>query len=202
MIAKSLRNGSIFICPNFLPFDVFEEFFNKAKDYPYTEGYQPAGTYYGNRFQAYPVYETKDLSIIDSRFFDLFRNGIQDILENKIIRFHCCIRKTITEELKMSKVNTKYGIIHSDYEANLKTNPSASGGDIAEFAGVFQFVQSFDGGTAFFENTWDKVPDIEVSAYPNRLTMYSSGRLHTNCTDFTFEERMVVLVFIKTDAVL
>ena len=74
-----------------------------------------------------------------------------------------------------------------------------SGGDTAEFAGVFQFVQSFDGGTAFFENAGDKVPDIEVSAYPNRLTMYSGGRLHTNCTDFTFEERIVVLVFIKTE---
>ena len=72
MIAHSLRNGSIFVCPNFLPFDVFEEFFEKVKEYPYTEGYQPTGTFYGNRFQAYPVHETKDLSVIDSRFFDWF----------------------------------------------------------------------------------------------------------------------------------
>ena len=199
MIAHSLRNGSIFVCPNFLPSDIFEEFFEKVKEYPYIEGYQPAGTFYGNRFQAYPVHETKDLSVIDSRFFNWFKNGVQDILEDKIIRFHCCVRKTITEELKRSKVNTKYGIVHSDYESDLKIDPSMSGGDTAEFAGVFQFVQSFDGGTAFFENAGDKVPDIEVSAYPNRLTMYSGGRLHANCTDFTFDERIVVLVFIKTE---
>ena len=85
MIAHSLRNGSIFVCPNFLPFDVFEEFSDKVKEYPFIEGYQPAGTFYGNRFQAYPVHETEDLSVIDSRFFDWFKNSVQDILEVKII---------------------------------------------------------------------------------------------------------------------
>ena len=107
--------------------------------------------------------------------------------------FICKIRKSITEEVKRSKVNGKYGHIHQDLQ-NGKDDAVPS-----EFASVFSFVQSYDGGTAFFENEGDTAPDIEVAAYRNRLVAYGSGRLHTSCTDFTFKERNVLVSFIRTE---
>ena len=105
----------------------------------------------------------------------------------------CRIRKTFTEEIKRSKVNGKYGHIHTDYN-NDDDDPIPT-----DFASVFYFVQSYDGGTAFFENKGDTAPDIEISAYKNRLITYNSARLHTNCTDFTFKERYVLVSFIRTE---
>ena len=193
MIAHSLRIGSIFVCPNFLPFDVFEEFSDKVKEYPFIEGYQPAGTFYGNRFQAFPCYESYDLWTVDQEYYNIFKNKHQEFLEDEMTFFICKIRKSITEEVKRSKVNGKYGHIHQDQQ-NGKDDAVPT-----EFASVFSFVQSYDGGTAFFENEGDTAPDIEVSAYKNRLVAYGSGRFHTSCTDFTFKERNVLVSFIRTE---
>ena len=192
MIAKSIREGSIHIKPNFLSSKEFEVLSGRKHLYTYREGYQPAGTYYGNRYQAYPVWETDDFAKIDTDYFDLFKNKHQEFLEDEISFFMCRIRKTFTEEIKRSKVTGKYGHIHQDYN-NDDDDPIPT-----DFASVFYFVQSFDGGTAFFENRGDTEPDIEISAYKNRLITYNSARLHTNCTDFTFKERYVVVCFLRT----
>ena len=89
------------------------------------------------------------------------------------------------EEVKKSAAKEKYGIVHRDTDV--------------EFAFVFQFVQSFNAGTAFFENFNDKLPDIEISAYRNRLILYNAQRWHAPCTDFTFKERYIISGFIRTE---
>lgn len=185
-ISDSIRNGSIYIKPNFLGQDLYEEFNNKVlKKYKFKPMYQPHAVHYGNRFQAQPCWETETLEKIDKKIYNVFKKEIENILDEKLTRFDGFIRKNITEEIKISKVNTKYGVIHMDQKA--------------EFACVYQFTQSIDGGTAFFENAGDKYPDIEISAYTDRLIMYSGRRWHTNCIDFTFPERNVLALFIKTE---
>ena len=81
----------------------------------------------------------------------------------------------ITEELLKSKTNTPYGIIHQDSDEN-------------QFAAVMPFYQSNSGGTAFFEYVFDKYPDIQIGAYPNRLIIYGAKRHHAACNDFSFKE--------------
>ena len=182
-ILDTIKKGSIYIEPNFLDEILFNEFKENLKKYKFIETYQPKRAHYGNRFQAFPCYETEDLKIIDKKFCDIFTNKIKNILNIDNIKISMFLRKNLTEELKISKANTKYGFVHRD--------------ELSEFAGVFHFVQSVDGGTAFFENHWEKVPDIEIGAYSNRLIIYNGNRWHSSCTDFTFNERIALTIFIN-----
>ena len=184
-ISDSLREGSIYLKPNFLDENLFKELKNNLNGYEYFSTYQTRETYYGNRFQAHPCYETKDLSLIDKKFYNLFKEKIEIILDESVIFLKMLIRKTLLEEIKISKANSKYGFVHRDNDV--------------EFAGVFQFTQSIDGGTAFFENFWDKYPDIEIGAYKNRITLYNANRWHSTCTDFTFSERHTLILFANTE---
>ena len=181
-IAESLRQGSIYLKPAFLTGDEFSSLQKKLHEYEYEEGYQPYKKYYGNRYQAYPCYHTNDIEIADPEFFNLFKDRHQECLEEKITNFRCVIRKAITDEVKRSAINTKYGMVHRDTWG---------------FASILHFVQSYNGGTAFFEDVVDRTPDIEVSAYPNRLIMYNGRRWHSPCTDFTFDERYVLVSFFE-----
>ena len=61
------------------------------------------------------------------------------------------------------------------------------------------FDQAYNGGTAFFFNQMEKVPDIYVSAVPNRLVLYSGGIYHAPCFDYTYKERHTLSFFFRTE---
>ena len=183
-VAQSIREGSIIVRPGFLSTQQFKELEKKILDYEYTPTHQPPMGY-GNRFQAYPCYESGDLWHIDRKTFEVFKEKIQKLLEDTIVGLQCMARRTVIEEVKQSAAKEKYGIVHRDTDV--------------EFAFVFQFAQSFNAGTAFFENFNDKLPDIEISAYRNRLILYNAQRWHAPCTDFTFKERYIISGFIRTE---
>ena len=66
-------------------------------------------------------------------------------------------------------------------------------------AGMMYFDQAYNGGTAFFFNQMERVPDIYVSAVPNRLVLYSGGIYHAPCFDYTFKERLTLSIFFKVE---
>lgn len=174
-------NGSFYLQPEWLDWSVFEEIEKSLPTLDYKPLYQPCGTYYGNRFQAYPCYEheyTKHNSLFISEF--------EKILKKKIDKksFLCIIRKAIIDEIKQSKVNTPWAIVHYDPQ---------------EIAGILYFDQTPDGGTKFFENSGDKYPDSSIGAYPNRLLLYNARRWHAIATDFTFKERYIIAFFFNME---
>ena len=59
------------------------------------------------------------------------------------------------------------------------------------------FDQAYDGGTAFFHSQMEKVPDIYISAIPNRLVLYSGSIQHAPCLDYTFKERKTISYFFR-----
>lgn len=185
---NSIRKGNIHIDNGFLNDDSYELLVNEVPKLNFIETYQPATEFYGNRFQAQPTWEFNGIENIDKKLKKEFVSKLEKILDIKIKKCKTVIRKTITSELIKSKVNTKYGLIHRD---------SVSDDDFCDLAGVLYFTQSYDGGTAFFEKEFDKYPDIEISAYPNRLIMYDARRSHASCHDFTFEDRYVLAFAIK-----
>jgi len=176
-----LKEGAFHLHPNFLESRLFEKLKSGLPTLKCKATYQPHKIYYGNRFQAYPCYEfnfpTLNPTIIPQ---------LEAILQKKIDKksFECIIRKTVMEEVQRSKVNTIYGTIHKD---------------TTELAAVLYFDQTSSGGTVFFEQNWDKYPDVSVGAYPNRLILYNAQRWHTAAADFTFKERYVLLIFFNTE---
>lgn len=174
---ESILNGSIYLKPNFLSEVLYKGSINLLNNLEYEATYQPSEVYYGNRFQAYPCYQT---TIGEET--NVYKKHLQEILK---VNFELTViaRKVLSEELRQSKVNDRYGLIHSDPNADI--------------AGILYFDQTVSGGTAFFEHEWDKEPDIVVGAYPNRLLMYNAKRPHAPCQDFTFEERKILAFFIK-----
>ena len=175
---KSVKEGSILLKPQFLPLEVYNstlDIFNNNKFYA---TYQPSEIFYGNRLQAYPCHQY----ILREDENKIFTDLMCQLLETPIELFTIA-RKIITTEIQQSKCNTKYGYIHQDSHCDL--------------AAVLPFDQTVDGGTAFFENIWDKYPDVTVGAYPNRLIVYNSQRPHSPSHDFTFAERKVLAFMIK-----
>jgi len=175
IIEKNILNGDINIIPQFLDNKEFDNLKDNIQKLEYTPTYQPRFTYFGNRFQAYPCYENLDQSI--SNFLE---KKIAKIFGRKLKDFNIIIRKTLSEELKKSKVNTAYGLTHSDDK---------------QFASILHFDQTVSGGTVFFEHLYDKYPDITIGAFPNRLLMYNGRRFHAPAHDFTFEERYIIGTF-------
>ena len=57
--------------------------------------------------------------------------------------------------------------------------------------------QSYTGGTAFYENQWDKAPDIIYGSWPNRLVLYNGKRNHAACHDLTYEKRYMLILFFN-----
>jgi len=177
-----IMNGGISIHPSFFEQDKFLQIKNDIDNLNYEEDYQPGGTdiHYGNRFQAFPCYQ----STYDNEK-EYIINKLEGVLNKKIVDYKTIARKTILEEVKKSKVYGKYGFVHRDID-----NPTPL------IAGMMYFDQAFDGGTAFFENPWDKVSDIYVSAYPNRLVLYCGSRWHAPAFDYTYEERKTLSFFL------
>ena len=185
---KSIRRGNIHIENGFFSDENYEFLVNKIEKLNFIETYQPATEFYGNRFQAQPTWEYSGIENLHKNLKKEFVSNLENILDIKIKSCKTVIRKTITSEILKSKVNTKYGLIHRD---------SVGEDDFCDIAGVLYFTQSYDGGTAFFEKEFDKYPDIEISAYPNRLIMYDARRSHASCHDFTFNERYVLAFALK-----
>ena len=175
-----INSGGISIHPNFFGGDQFDSIKSDLLNLDYKKVYQPHGGHYGNRLQAYPCYEA-----YYGKENDYIVDGIEDILKIKIIKFKALARKTLMSEVQQSPQSFgKYGFVHKDYP---------DGDPI--IAGMMYFDQSFDGGTSFFANQIDKVPDIYISACPNRLVLYHGGRFHAPAIDYTFKERLTLSFF-------
>jgi len=180
---KYILNGGVSQHPVFFTKEKFYSIKEDLDKVEWRKGYQPAGTYYGNRMQAFPCYEYPY-----EKENETIKKKLEDILQTNIIEFHCLARKTILSEVKQSTQNFgKYGLVHKDDNEN--QSPI--------IAGMMYFDQSFDGGTAFFKDQMEKVPDMYISAFPNRLVLYHGGRWHAPCLDYTFEERLTLSFFAK-----
>lgn len=180
MLDVLIQKGSIITVPDFL--DSYKNLDSKKDKYEYSPTYQPNSIDYGNRFQATPCYETANLEDVDSKMNTSILKQLNALFDKEIINFHCRLRCTKTSELRQSPQykESNIAMIHTDTD---------------NFAGVLPFAQSFTGGTAFFEHSWDKFPDIYYGAYPNRLVLYRGKRNHAACQDFTFEDRFALILF-------
>ena len=176
---EHILNGSIHIERNFLEPKLYTKMLKEIPKLKYKAGYQPSAVYFGNRFQAYPTNEVDHWN----KYKDIVVKKIENLLGCKIKIVNLKLRKMITEELLKSKTNTPYGIVHHDAGSKL--------------AAVLSFYQSNSGGTAFFEYSFDKYPDIQIGAYPNRLIIYDGSRNHSPCNDFTFKETYKLNIFFN-----
>ena len=174
-----LLSGGICIKPNFFSVKDFNKIKTDMDNIKYNQTYQP-DTYYGNRLQAFPCYEANY-----DQLKDTIINKLEGVLKADISSLKVIARKTLMSEVKKSKAHGKYGFVHRDIDDKQEQL----------IAGMLYFDQSFDGGTAFFENHWDKTPDIYVSAYPDRLILYHGHRWHAPAFDYTFEERKTLSFF-------
>ena len=174
-----LLSGGIYIKPSFFSIKDYKKVNEDLDKLKYSQTYQP-DTYYGNRLQAFPCYEANYDELKDTII-----NKLEGVLRADISSLNVLARKTLMSEVKKSKSYGKYGFVHRDIDDKQEQL----------IAGMMYFDQSFDGGTAFFENHWDKIPDIYVSAYPNRMILYHGHRWHAPAFDYTFEERKTLSFF-------
>ena len=202
MIDYILENG-ISQHWNFFTPEKYQKVAKDIKSLNYIAGYQPASNSYGNRLQAFPCYE--------AYYFDenpYMKSRLEDLLKTKITEFKCLARKTILDEIRVSPQNFgKYGLIHRDTTYQTSIPNAGRAGDVQGqnvvdrpmIAGMMYFDQAYNGGTAFFFNQMENVPDIYVSAVPNRLVLYSGGIYHAPCFDYTFKERLTLSIFFKVE---
>ena len=199
MIDYILNNG-ISQHWNFFPREKFESIKRDLETLDYKASHQPSTNTYGNRLQAFPCYES-----YYSKENDYMKSILEDMLKTKIIEFKTLARKTVLDEIRVSPQNFgKYGLIHRDttYKSGVPNGGQAGGQqqvDRPMIAGMMYFDQAYNGGTAFFFNQMEKVPDIYISAVPNRLVLYSGGIYHAPCFDYTFKERLTLSLFFKTE---
>ena len=182
-----ILKGGISIHPGFFTEEKFYSIKSDLDKLEWNKVHQPAGSYYGNRMQAFPCYENNY-----DKENDYLKTSIEGILQTTITDFKTIARRIILSEIQESTQNFgKYGFIHRDYSPEAKSEPL--------IAGMMYFDQSYDGGTAFFSSQMEKVPDIYISAYQNRLVLYHGGRYHSPCLDYTFEERLTLSFFFKIE---
>jgi hypothetical protein len=183
-VVDYILSGGIYIKPNFFKNKDFVGIKNELDTIPHEEMYQPEGTYYGNRFQAFPCYQ---INYENNYYSKIIHQELEKLIKDPILKLEIVSRKVLTDEVKQSKSYGPYANVHTD---GLKDSVGTV------IAGMMYFEQSFDGGTAFFEKMWDKVPDIYISAFPNRLVLYYGGRPHAPAIDYTFKERLTLSFFI------
>ena len=136
---NQILDGSIHIETNFFDnIDLYKSIIKEMSQTNTKETYQPWSANYGNRMQGMPCYE----SLFNFKK-DYIINKIEKTLNLNVIDYNCIYRKIITEELKKSQCNGRYGFIHEDSKA-IKTNQSV-------LSAVMHFEQSFNGGTAFLK---------------------------------------------------
>ena len=202
MIDYILKNG-ISQHWNFFPQEKYQKIEKDLKELDYKATYQPSTNTYGNRLQAFPCYE--------NYYYDenaYMKSRLEDLLKTKITEFKSLARKTVLDEIRVSPQNFgKYGLIHRDTTYQTSIPNAGRAGDVQGqnvvdrpmIAGMMYFDQAYNGGTAFFFNQMENVPDIYVSAVPNRLVLYSGGIYHAPCFDYTFKERLTLSIFFKVE---
>ena len=202
MIDYILKNG-ISQHWNFFPQEKYQKIERDLKELDYKATYQPSTNTYGNRLQAFPCYE--------NYYYDenaYMKSRLEDLLKTKITEFKSLARKTVLDEIRVSPQNFgKYGLIHRDTTYQTSIPNAGKAGDVQGqnvvdrpmIAGMMYFDQAYNGGTAFFFNQMENVPDIYVSAVPNRLVLYSGGIYHAPCFDYTFKERLTLSLFFKVE---
>jgi len=183
-ILDMLEQGGMYIHNCFLIPEDFLTLQEKFMEYEFEADYQPHSEYYGNRLQAYPVYETDELEKIDNDLYNKLKDRIKEIVGDEITEFSARLRYVDMNEIKESMQNQKYGIRHTDGK---------------HCAGVLYFEQALDGGTAIYRNQFDQKPDTEVAAYPNRAVIYNGQQWHAPCNDFTYEKRKIICFFFNVD---
>ena len=185
-IVNMLEQHGIYIHNSFLVPEDFMDINDSFDNYNFEASYQPSGEFYGNRLQAYPVYESDLLADINPELNSKIKARIEETLDHEIEEFYASLRYVINEEVKQSAQNDKYAIKHVDPR---------------HCAGVLYFDQAVDGGTAFFRTIHDKKPETEIGAYPNRCIIYNGQSIHAPCNDFTYDKRRILVFFfnIKLD---
>ena len=181
-----LEQHGIYIANQFLDPGDFMDLADSFDEHDFEASYQPSGEFYGNRLQAYPVYETDHLSDINPELNDKIKSRVEEILGEEVENFYASLRYVLMDEVKQSAQSEKYAIKHVDPR---------------HCAGVLYFEQAVDGGTAFFRTIHDKKPDSEIGAYPNRCVLYNGQSIHAPCNDFTYDKRKILVFFfnIKLD---
>jgi len=183
-IEEYLTNGGIYKNDKFLTDKEFKDLQDSFKNLNFKATYQPEEYFYGNRFEAFPCWETEYFSKLPKhkKTYETFRKKVQSLFKRKLSHFDIKIRYILTDEVSRSAQNHKYGITHTDDSG---------------YAGVFYFTQSINGGTAFFRNQFDKYPDVEIGASPNRAIIYQSNYAHAPCTDFNVKDRYALAIFFN-----
>jgi hypothetical protein len=181
-VINMLEQGGVYIHNSFLLPEDFTKLDNSFMDYEFEASYQPHGEYYGNRLQAYPVYESELLQDIDPDLNQKVKDKLEETLGHEVIDFHASLRYVDLDEVARSAQNEKYAIKHVDPKM---------------CAGIVYFEQAVDGGTAIFRNPYDKKPDLEVAAYPNRCMIYNGQMFHAPCNDFTYDRRKILVFFFN-----
>ena len=178
-------NGGIVTLPGFFPANKYWDIKRDLdENLEWRESHQPFKNQYGNRLQAFPCYESPY-----DKENDFTINKLEGILQTKLCDFKTIARKIVLSEIKQSPQNFgKYGFIHRDTSIEDKK---------PLIAAVMYFDQAYDGGTAFFHTQMERVPDIYISAIPNRLVLYSGGMYHAPCFDYTFKERKTISYFFR-----
>ena len=174
-----INDDGIFIKNNFFNKEIFEKLETSFNNKDFDEIHQPLQIKYENKYQAYPCYQKNAEMEISNFIGNYFSLNLKNTFKLKTI-----LRKTYSNELLKSVYNKKYGIIHKDN---------------CYLAGVVYFDKTFNGGTAFYNEQTDKLSDIEVGAYPNRMILYKGNRLHSSCHDFSFKVRKILCFFIYNE---
>jgi hypothetical protein len=86
-IVNMLEQHGIYIHNSFLVPEDFMDLNDSFDDYNFEASYQPSGEYYGNRLQAYPVYESDLLEDINPKLNDTIKARIEETLGHEIESF-------------------------------------------------------------------------------------------------------------------
>ena len=94
---NAINKGTIAIQEEFLPnFKILAE---KIHNFKYKPAYQPSGFPYGNRYQAYPCYDSDKLENIDKKENKIILNTFNDTIGKPINNFFCRARYIVSKEL-------------------------------------------------------------------------------------------------------
>jgi len=181
-VLEMITHGGFYIDHEFLPETQYKILNENFYNYKFEDTYQPSGIDYGNRMQAYPVYDTDDLCNIDPNLDLLIKNTVQSLMGIEIDSWQANLRYIVSEEILNSKQNNRYGIKHTDR---------------TQYAGVMYFEQTTTGGTAFFRTPLDNEPDIEIGSNENRCIIFNGQMFHAPSHDFSYDRRKSLVFFFN-----
>ena len=146
-------------------------------------------SYGGNRFNAYPCYETNFYFENNNEYSlaNLFKKTFEEKTNLKLLHFKTCLRKIKLSELKKS---ASWGQ-HKPHEDNKIE---------CDTAGIIYFNSgSLKDGTNLYKSKNDYAPTVMVGSYPNRCVFYDSSIPHQPGAEQEIEERWVQPFFAILD---